>query len=447
MPYQVSDNLEHILIAQSQSLRELLVDRVTGPGSVRPLMWWQQKVLFDLSPSNGSFAAFKAFHVVELLLVVMLFVRLVRVRTSLDFVVLPLALAALLGMHTFNVTVREGYPVNHFLTVLVCCLVAVNLALSRGTWWRDLAAVATFIYALLTIETGVLVWVCLAAGYAVGWRGVSWKGVAGATVVLAAYVILRFFVLDTGGRALGAASSGYGFSTRSPAELIALFGDAPWRFYAYNIMSAGLTVLFSEPRGGVFQFTSFAMRGEIPPWSAVNVLVSAIGTAFIVLHVARRVSHWRQGALEHEDRLLILFAAVLVANAAISYPYTKEVVMSPAGMFYAAAVFVALRDVLLRIPLGSRVPAGLVAVPLLILSLGWTLRTVTLVATMRETAFVNRSDWAVAEERHDQVRRGWRARHPDAERVLRALREEVIRMPVPPLYQTPRWAKRWLDPY
>ncbi len=46
----------------------------------------------------------------------------------------------------------------------------------------------------------------------------------------------------------------------------------------------------------------------------------------------------------HGDRLVILFVVVLAANAAISFGYTKDIIMSPAGLFQAAAVFVAVRD-------------------------------------------------------------------------------------------------------
>ena len=149
-----------------------------------------------------------------------------------------------------------------------------------------------------------------------------------------------------------------------------------------------------------------------------------------------------------EDGLLILFLAVLGANAVLSYPYTKEVVMSPAGMFYATALFVAMRDALRRLSLAATRPAAaLVVIPILVLSAGWTLRVATLVETLRESAFINRSDWALAEEYEDHTRRQWRSRHPDAEWLLRQLRQEVIQMPVPQPYRAPRWTRRWLDSY
>ena len=69
----------------------------------------------------------------------------------------------------------------------------------------------------------------------------------------------------------------------------------------------------------------------------------------------------------------------------------------PDAYLDAGALFVALRDALRRLSLPPlRRAAVLAAIPLLLLSAGWTLRAVTLVSTLRATAFVNRSDWAVA---------------------------------------------------
>lgn len=451
MPYQVSDDLDHILMMQAYpSFGAVLQDMVADDqGTLRPVMWLQQKVLFDIAPGDRHLATYKAFNLAQLVVMVLLFVRLLRVRSAIDFVALPLALVALFGMHTFNSTVREGYPVNHFMTILVCCLAAVNLAFSRPGWWRDIAAVLIFAYAALTIETGLLVWVCLVAAYAAGGRGVSWKGVAAATILLGGYFILRFGVLDAGSRSLASMSSGYGFSVRSTDTIVELFGDAPWKFYLYNIVSAGLTVLFSEPRAGVFQFASFvAVDGVIPPWSLVNVIASSIGTALIGAHVCRRVKAWRHRRFEHDDGILLVFLAVLAANATISFPYLKDVVMSPAGMFYAAALFVATRDLLRRLAEPPQhVAAVLVAIPLVLLSAGWTLRAARLVETIRETAIVNRNDWAVAEQREDSAHADWRSRHPDAEALLQRLRAEVILMPVPQPYTIPRWTQRWFEPY
>jgi hypothetical protein len=448
MPYQVSDNLEHMMVMQFQSVRDILADSFGGDGSLRPVLWLQQRALFELTGDAASFMPYKVVHAIQLLVVMVLFVRLLRVRSAFDLAVLPLAVAALAGMHTFNVTMREGYPINHYMTVLIACLAVTNLAASSRRWWSDFVAVVVFTWAIFMFETGLLVWVCVVAGYMAGWRGISLKGVAAVTAVLAIYLVVRLVVLDVGTRTLASMSSGYGFSVRNTGELVELFGDAPWKFYSYNIASAALTVLFSEPRTGVFQLTSFFVRGDVPTWSLVNVVVSVIGTTLIAVLVPGAVRRWRNRELTHPDRILLVFLAVLMANAVISYPYLKDVVMSPAGVFYAAALFVGTRALLQR--LSERGPGAmtiLAVVPLVILSAGWTLRAATLAATMRQTAFVNRSDWAVADEHMNRNRPEWRGRHPDAERMFQALREEVVRASVPQPYTMPRWTRDWLDPY
>lgn len=447
MPYQISDDLEHILIAQSQDAWNILMTRYATVESMRPAMWLTQNAVFELAPGGHYFATFKAVHVAELVATLVLFVRLLRVRTAVDFTALPLALVVLVGMHTFSVTIREGYPVNHFLTVLLCCVVVANLTDLQPHWSHDVAAVLTCAYALFTIETGIIVWVCLVAAYAAGWRGVSGKGIAAATAIVVAYLVVRFALLDVGTRTLGVAASGYGFSVRDTGELAALFGDAPWKFYLYNVVCAALTVLFSEPRAGIFQFTLFALRGDVPAWSLVNVVVSTIGTILIAVNVIPRLRRWKQWTFEHDDVLLVMFVAVLGANSAISYPYLKEVVMSPAGMFYAIAVYIAVRDLLYRLRGQASAAALWVVIPLFALSTGWSLRAITLVQTLRSSAFVNRNDWAAAVEREDEVRPRWRQRHPDAEHLVRQLRDEVIKTPVPQPYTTPRWTRAWVDPY
>jgi len=447
MPYQISDDLEHMLIAQSQDAWDILVTRYATVESMRPAMWLTQNAVFELAPNGHYFGTFKAVHVAELIATLVLFVRLLRVRTAVDFIALPLALVVLVGMHTFSVTVREAYPVNHFLTVLLCCLVVANLADLRPHWSRDVGAVITCAYALFTIETGIIVWVCLVTAYAASWRGISLRGVSAATAIVVAYLVVRFVVLDVGTRTIGVTSSGYGFSVRDTGELAALFGHAPWKFYIYNVVCAALTVLFSEPRAGVFQFAAFAVRGDLPAWSMLNVVVSTIATTLIAANLIPRLRRWKERTFERDDVLLLIFVAVLGANSAISYPYLKEVVMSPAGMFYAIALFIAVRDLLRRLRAQPSAAALWVAIPLFVLSTGWSLRAVTLVQTLRTSAFVNRNDWAAAEEREDEVRPQWRQRHRDAERLVRQLRDEVVNMPVPQPYRMARWTRAWVDPY
>lgn len=95
---------------------------------LRPFLWAHLKIVYDLS--GGNFTWFRGVHVVQVFALVLLYLRLVRPRTWPDVALVPLGLAALVGSHTFQGTVTEAFPVNTFMTVLLCCLAAANLALA-----------------------------------------------------------------------------------------------------------------------------------------------------------------------------------------------------------------------------------------------------------------------------------------------------------------------------
>jgi hypothetical protein len=67
------------------------------------------------------------------------------------------------------------------------------------------------------------------------------------------------------------------------SELIARFEGRPGRFYLYNVFSSLATVLFSEPKGGVWRFVFELSARNVHPWTMVSVLSFDCG------HGARRV--------------------------------------------------------------------------------------------------------------------------------------------------------------
>src|SRR6185436_20003080 len=125
----------------------------------------------------------------------------------------PLGLAALVGGHTFAGTVTEAFPINHFMTILICCLVAADLVLGPRAWWRDVAACAVLVCAELTLESGLLVSVVVITAWATGGRGVTRWGALAAFLVTVGYLYLRFGVLAVGAPNLLERSSGFGFTT------------------------------------------------------------------------------------------------------------------------------------------------------------------------------------------------------------------------------------------
>lgn len=443
MPFQVNDNVGDILAIQSQPLGEVVRGHFTDQGYLRPLFWGLIKLVFDVS-AGGHFVAYRAVDATQVLLLLALFVRLLDVRSRRDFEAVLIAIAVLVGIHTFNGTVREAFPLNHYLTILVCCVLVANLSFSSQRWWSDAGAVAVLPLALLTIESGVLVWVALLTAFAVGARGVSWRGLASATAALGLYLYFRFGPLAVGAPDLWERSTGFGFTVLDPPELVQRFGRNAAPLYVYNVIASALSVLFSEPRAGVWRFVDGLFAGSVPAWRVVNIAASAAATALIGWFVVIRVPRWRQRRFDRADQLVLVFFAVLTANAVLSYAYTKDVIMSPAGVFYASAVFAATRELLGRVTQARRYAPAVAAAILGLLSITWSIRAAGLGSSMRYQAFVNRNDWAAVYETLDRNQPGWRT--PAGERLVAGLRRDAVDTRVPNPHFTPRRLDRLFDP-
>lgn len=394
LPVQLTDSLSVMVDVHDLSLREVLVDYSAHPEFFRPFQFGLSKVVYSLADGD-LYAWYRGLHAAQATILVLLFVRLLRPRAPADSAIVAFGLAVLIGVHTFPGTVREAFPINHFMTILICCLLTANLARSRPGWHVDAAAAIVFVFAALTIESGLLVWVVLASLWLTGDRGVSRQGFAAVTALLAGYFVLRFVVLDIGSPGLLVRSSGYGFAVRDPEELQQMFGATPARFYAYNVTTSILSLLFAEPRAGVWSLTRSLIDGEARPSLVINVVASTAATALILSYAWRRRGEWLALRFDGDDRLVVLSLGTLAANAAINFAYTKDVIMSPAGLFFAVAASVAARDLLRRIPSNAALVRTLpIAAFCLLLSTTWALRSAGTLIAMRHQVYNVRSDWA-----------------------------------------------------
>ncbi|MGH9346755.1 MAG: hypothetical protein ACRD26_05755 [Vicinamibacterales bacterium] len=391
IPVQLSDCLNNLIQVQEQTWAQAVTAGIGG-GYMRPFLWAQIKAVYELA--NGHYTTvFRGVHLAQVLACAALAVGALRVRDASAALVVPFAVALLFGAHTFDGTIREAFPVNTFMTVVLACLAAVNLSLGSPSRWRDGAAVALFVAMLLTVESGVLVWVSLAACWAAGARGVSRRALVVTTACLAAYLLARFVLFDVGTPGLVERASGFGFETLEPRELTARFGDWPYAFYAYNVASQISTVLSSEPRTGVWVFVRSAMEDRVTLGQVISVLTTTVSTLLIAWFVADRARGWRRRDFDDADRVVITFLAVLVVNAVVSFPYTKDVIVSPAGAFHALAAAVALRHLIVSLGAAPapRLAAGTVVVALL--AAGAAVRLVGAGYTLRDASFVTRNDW------------------------------------------------------
>ncbi|MBM3817476.1 MAG: hypothetical protein FJW14_00465 [Acidimicrobiia bacterium] len=393
IPVQLSDSFTEFTNIAGRSLLEVVSAEFQNGSYFRPLRRGLIKVVVDLSGGNYHLA-FRGFQAAQVVVLLLLAVRMLRVQSRAGIVALPLALAILVGIHTFAGVVLEGFPINHFLTVLVCCAAAVNLAQARPRALVDAAAAVVLVAAMLTIESGLLVWVLFVAARAVGCRGVSRHGLIVLTACVALYFVGRFVVLGGSAPGLTERSAGFGFSALDPDELVARFGSNPAPFHLYNFVSAISCVLFAEPRGGVWAFVRNLTSGIPEAWQVVNVITSTATTLLIGRYTALRFSSWRAGAFNDADRFVVLFLVMLPANALFAAAYEKDVIMSPAGLFYAAAAYMVVREMTAAEASPRVTPLIVAPVLVLVIAVGWTVRFVGIHDSLRARAMSVRDEWA-----------------------------------------------------
>jgi hypothetical protein len=441
MPLQVGDSLTLVLdAAESPSVWASFYSHLSNVGYFRPLFYAQVKAVFDLAQGDYHLA-YRLYHAAWLMAFVLLFVRALDVRSRAALVLVPLALTVFFGVHTFLATVKEIYPISHFLQIAVLSLAALNLAQSKGGRLVELATLATFAAAALILESGLLVWVVIAAAWLARAPGISTRAVAAATVLLGAYFVARFGYFGTGAPSLDERSAGYLLGALDPAELQARFGDNPAPFYAYNVFSSISSVLFSQPRSGVFVLVrQFRGQGVLAS-SWINLAASLFATGLIAAYVVHRLRSGIRWPRTVADRHVFIFGAVLAANGVIGYAYAKDEIVSVAGAFYAVAVFSSALWLVQRLrtqPPSWRTTA-LVAVLLCTGAAVWAIRAAGVPHALHSQAFVQRNDW-VRVERSMRENGDWE-RYQQSIPLVRSLRDQAISTPV----VNPRFIPRWKD--
>ena len=440
VPVQVSDSLAEILDAQrSPSVAASFRGSLEGAGYLRPARIAQIKAVYDLSGDRLRLG-YRGFHVALLVMFFWLFARALRVGSATDASAAAFALTVVTGLHTFSSFVREAFPINHFLEIAVIGLVVLNLAQSRGGWWVDVGAALTFALGALTLESGLLIWVVVAAAWASGLRGVSTRGVMVVTVLLAGYVVLRISMLTESVPSLSERSAGFLFARLEPDELQRRFGDAPFVFYAYNVGASLLGVLLSEPRDGVFVTLRSWFEGDVQPRMWIAVISSVLTGALIGWAVWQRFR--RRGPLDTADRLMIVAAAVIPANAVLAFAYTKDEIMSFAGVFYAFVAYAAGRAAITRMgTLRHRGAAWAASLVLVAMASCWAIRSVSVHHVMNRQAFRVRNDWVQA-PRFLRAEKRWPSA-PQGVAVVESLRQQAFDAPMRNPNVWPDWHNRW----
>jgi lysylphosphatidylglycerol synthetase-like protein (DUF2156 family) len=153
IPIQLTDGASNMISVVDSSPWDLFVGKMDNAGFFRPLMWPPYLIVMDWSGGH-YFLWFKAIHIAQVLALLALFLRWLRVETATDAVAVAFGIAVLVGGHTFPGTVREAFPINHFLAVAICVLGTAVLAAERRRRGNDVMALLLFAYAVLTLESG-----------------------------------------------------------------------------------------------------------------------------------------------------------------------------------------------------------------------------------------------------------------------------------------------------
>jgi hypothetical protein len=445
IPIQVSDSLEAIVISTKyQAASQLFTDSLRfSPTTFRPMRYLQTRWLLGVAEFarltyNG---VFRGVHVLLLVLLVALFVLAVRVRGPTELAAFAVALPVLVGIHTFAAMLQEAFPVNHYAEVGVCVLAVLVLAQHPPRWFFAPLVCVLLALALSVIESGAMVWVTVVCCAAAGLRGVTRATVAATTVMLAGYLVLRH-ALDIASPGIGGHGSGFGATFYSPEDLTQRFGAHPLGFMAYNVAGGLASLVLSEPRQGVYSLAIAWRDGAVHPILAINLVSSVATTALLVWY---GVTHLRSGraAWSDRDRLFAAACAVMIANAALTAAYIKDEIISPAGLCYALAAFIACAALLDTLPQRA-VVASVAIVALLTLDAAlWTFRAAGVQYVLRYAAFKSRNDWV--EVLREDKRGDW-PKDPQELTITRRIRDEAILRRVASPSFMPRWADRyWVE--
>jgi len=185
------------------------------------------------------------------------------------------------------------------------------------------------------------------------------------------------------------------------------------------------------------------MRGTLLP-AQRHAVIASTGLTIVIawFHVTSR-DRWKRWALTHDDRVVAVFLAVLGANAVISYPYVKDVIVSAAGALFATAGAVAAGSLLASLASRRWPSAVLLTLLLTTVAAAWTVRAVGTEWYLRRSAFFVRSEWLDLEY--------WKDRNnltltPERAALAEQLQLEAIDRRVPPPFFTNARLEQYLLP-
>ena len=314
--------------------------------------------------------------------------KLTMPNTGYQALAACLALSCFVGLHTSDI-MFGFFPVSfHSLALLGLQAIAV-LCMGAHRSWYPACYFAVCLVLPFAIEIGLLLPPMLVALWWAGAPGVQRRDAAWGLGGVALYLCVRATFSSAGVNGPWIHNeSGLGFGQVGQNGFSNAFGQAPYLFWVYNVMANLMTVLFSEPRGGSFEFIQSLIGGDTPPWRWIHLATSLITTSAGIVVLARRRLDGRQ------RQLLVLGCVLLLSNSLLGFLYARDRVGLIAGAGYAVLVFLMAS---LLVESGRYRRAGALALVVVLLA-GWTWRSAESMVRVRDRGFESYSDWVL---RHD----------------------------------------------
>ena len=369
--WSLGDTYSHLAGPALSSWRDAFVDAFTARGrEYRPFFTLGIKTAYA---AVGTWLPF--YQSLVLLLFAALLTLVVWVCRPVGrsrAIAACIAVSCICGLHTSRI-LFGFWPLNHYAAVMVTLLVAIALAMHPRTRPHDWVFGLLMLVATLSLEFGIVIVPVIGVLWWFGAPGVSWRGVAAMLAAVAVYAAIRFTFGDHSGELTLWADSGFGFQNLDANALRARFGDAPWVLWIYNVAGTMLTVLFSEPRDGVYSFAESLLARDMETWQWFQVGSSALTTLVIAAGLVRGwpwkeerrqgvpgdKEERRQGvpADRERDRLLVVAGcALLLFGSVLSFVYTRDRLGLAGGIGYALLLYVAVGSLLDSSGSGTRDP-------------------------------------------------------------------------------------------
>jgi hypothetical protein len=383
IPWPLSDVyavLEKAQLPWGQAVRDAFARDV----EYRPLFILLVKALYGMAGLHLWF--YKAIVLAQFAAILSVFIILTGPDQPPRVLAALLSLTVLLGLHTTRI-LFSFFPLNHHSLVILLVLIAAGIAIAprwrHANWVLPLITLA----GLMFIEFGLLIPVVLTALMFANAPNATRRSVSGAWIALVIYAVVRLTLTTQTEFPIAHAETGLGFQIVERDDLNRIFANAPWLFWAYNVMATFFTVLFSEPRGGIFYFVQTLLKGNTMNWLWLHVISSAATTILVIWALVK-------GDFQSpRDRQLVwLGGTLVVAGSLLGFLYARDRIGLPVGLGYALLLYVAASR-LLEQPSMNIVSRSVVSAVLVALLAAWAERDVEAWFQIRDTAWERRVEW------------------------------------------------------